>query len=103
MVMADDSKQSAPRFTSEQFYGLLRSQIEHEDNLLGTRVNWFVAAQSFLFTAYAIVVSNLTGNKTPWVNSQQRLLFTLIPLVAIYVCVLIEFGAVAAIFAMRRL
>ena len=42
-----------------QYYAIIRSQIEHEDNLVGQRLSWFVAAESFLFTAYAITVSNI--------------------------------------------
>ncbi len=94
---------SAPRFSSEEFYKLIRSQIEHEDNLIGTRLNWFVASQSFLFSAYAIVVSNLTGLKPPWVNAQQRILFSIIPVLAIFVCLLIQVSCAGAILAMRRL
>jgi hypothetical protein len=93
----------APQFSSEDYYKIVRAQIEHEDNLVGTRLNWFVASQSFLFSAYAIVVSNLSGTKSPWVNEQQKLLFRIIPVVAIFVCVLIFFGLVGAVCAMRRL
>jgi hypothetical protein len=92
-----------PQFTSEEYYKIVRGQIEHEDNLIGTRLNWFVASQSFLFSAYAIVTSNLSGQKSPWVNAQQKLLFRIIPVVAMFVCVLIFIGLVGAVFAMRRL
>ena len=94
---------SPPEFSSEEFYKVIRGQIEHEDNLIGTRLNWFVASQSFLFSAYAIVVSNLTGQKPPWVNAQQRLLFSIIPVVSIFVCLLILVSCAGAILAMRRL
>lgn len=40
------------------YYGAVRGQIEHEDTLISQRLNWFLMSQSFLFTAYAIVVSN---------------------------------------------
>ena len=49
------STKPPPHFNSEDFYKLIRGQIEHEDNLIGTRLNWFMASQSFLFSAYAIV------------------------------------------------
>jgi len=92
-----------PQFSPEQFYQLIRGQIEHEDNLIGTRLNWFVASQSFLFSAYAIVTSNLTGKNVAWVNEQQRLLFSFIPIIAIFVCLLIFISCTGAILAMRRL
>lgn len=92
-----------PHFSSEDFYRLVRGQIEHEDNLIGTRLNWFVASQSFLFSAYAIVVSNLTSTKIAWVNQQQRLLFSIMPVIAIFICVLIMISCTGGILAMRRL
>ena len=52
------------------FYRLIRSQIEHEDNLNSQRLSWFVASQSFLFTAYAIVLSNLSPGKLPNIERQ---------------------------------
>ena len=39
-----------------QYYQIIRSQIEHEDNLINQRLSWFVAAQAFLFSAYAILL-----------------------------------------------
>jgi hypothetical protein len=99
-----EHKIPVPTLAPEDLYHLVRGQIEHEDNLIGTRLNWFVASQSFLFSAYAIVVSNLTTTvKSPWVNSQQKLLFAIIPVVAIFVCVLIFIGALGGILAMRAL
>ena len=34
-----------------EYYQIIRSQIEHEDNLINQRLSWFVAAQAFLFSA----------------------------------------------------
>jgi hypothetical protein len=100
--MSEKTK-SPPQFSSEEFYKLVRGQIEHEDNLMGTRLNWFVASQSFLFSAYAIVTSNLTGKNIEWVNEQQRLLFSIIPVIAIFVSILISISCTGGIFAMHRL
>jgi len=33
-------------------YQAYRCQIEHEDNLIGYRINWLLAAESFLFVGY---------------------------------------------------
>jgi hypothetical protein len=85
------------------FYRLIRSQIEHEDNLNSQRLSWFVASQSFLFTAYAIVLSNLQPGKTPSIEQQQRLLVILIPLVAILTSALIFATIVAGAIAMVNL
>jgi hypothetical protein len=49
-----------PPVTAE-YYDQIRRQIEHEDNLITQRLAWLMASQSFLFSAYATVV---TGIKT---------------------------------------
>jgi hypothetical protein len=38
-------------------YHLVRSQIEHEDNLVSARLSWLLASQSCVFTAYAITLN----------------------------------------------
>jgi hypothetical protein len=75
------------------YYHHLRGRIEHEDGLIVNRLAWLMASESFLFTAYAIV---LNGTGTP----QQRRLTDLIPLVAVATSALIFIGIVAAIRAM---
>lgn len=44
---------------SGEYYDQIRRQIEHEDNLITQRLAWLMASQSFLFTAYAIVLTGL--------------------------------------------
>lgn len=75
------------------YYQHLRGRLEHEDGLIVNRLAWLMASESFLFTAYAIV---LNGTGTP----QQRRLTSLIPLVAVATSVLILVGIVAAVRAM---
>ncbi len=86
-----------------EFYHLVRSQIEHEDNLNSQRLSWFVASQAFLFTAYAIVVSNIQPQRTDWVARQHRLLTTLIPVVSLLTGLLIYATIVAGSIAMVNL
>jgi len=42
-----------------EYYDQVRHQIEHEDNLVTQRLSWLMASQSFLFSAYAIVLNGL--------------------------------------------
>src|SRR5476651_2598852 len=86
-----------------EFYHLVRSQIEHEDNLNSQRLSWFVASQSFLFTAYAIVTGNLNSHALPWVARQLQLLITLIPVAALTTCALIYATILAGALAMKNL
>lgn len=103
--MPDPATSNAPMIPAADRYRLIRAQIEHEDNLISQRLSWFVASQSFLFTAYAIVTSNLQSNKLAWVREQQHLLIVLIPTVAVLSCLLIYvtiLAGVAAIANLRR-
>ncbi len=36
-------------------YVAYRKQIEHEDDLIGLRIGWFIAAEGLLFAAYGVV------------------------------------------------
>ena len=89
--MADESKPG--RMDDVAFYQHLRARFEHEDGLIVSRLSWLMAAESFLFTAYAIV---LNGPVSP---HHGRLMW-LIPLVAIVSSALIFVGIVAAVRAM---
>lgn len=40
-----------------ELYDVYRSQIEHEDELIGLRGGWFIAAEAFLFSAYGVVLA----------------------------------------------
>jgi hypothetical protein len=86
-----------------QYYQIIRSQIEHEDNLINQRLSWFVAAQAFLFSAYAILLNAPPQVRVQRFAAQQELLFSLIPLVAIGVSILIYITVIAAMLAMANL
>lgn len=88
---------------TNRLYDVLRKQIEHEDDLIGQRVNWFVASQSFLFTAYAIVLSNLGPGKAPAITRQQHLLVLMIPTLAGVMFILAWITVLAGEIAIRCL
>jgi len=93
--------------TPLDYYNVVRSRIEHEDNLVVQRLSWLVASQSFLFTAYAIVTNGLASQPPPpscvRFASQLQLLYQLIPVVGTLTCVLIYVSILAAVASMRRL
>ena len=94
---------TAPEASAEQYYSVLRDQIEHEDNLIGLRLSWFVTAQSFLFTAYAIVISNFGPAHPQWALAQMRKLAIVIPIVAMLTCLLIYAAIIGGLLAIRNL
>jgi hypothetical protein len=85
-------------------YRIIRGQIEHEDNLISGRLSWFIASQSFLFTAYAILVNGLhPAAATDGPNDSRRLLLVLVSALAAATCVLIFLSILSGVAAMANL
>ena len=83
---------------TQQLFETIRSEIKHEDDLIGQRVSWFTASQAFLLTALAIAHQGRTTLPTPSNNA----LFPLIPIVALASSVLIFCGVIAGIAALSQ-
>ena len=81
----------------------IRKRIEHEDNLLNQRVSWIVSSQAFLLTGYAILLNAPLQLRSEHFERSHALLMKLIPLTSICVTVLLWFGILAGIWAMRDL
>jgi hypothetical protein len=85
------------------YYHLIRTQIEFEDSLITQRLSWFVAAQSFLFSAYAITLNAPKEAALQGYRDQQNLVYHLIPVVAVASGVLIYLAVVAGVLAQLKL
>ena len=94
---------SAPDPNFLDYYRILRGQIEHEDNLVGSRISWFVTSQSFLFSAYAIMASSSPGNASNAFVDSKHTLLVIIPMVAISISILILLAIVSGLKAMASL
>ena len=90
-------------FSPADWYHTVRDQIQHEDSLIMQRLAWLMAAQSFLFTAYAIIANASPQPRNPVLVKQQDLLFTIIPGVACLSSVLIYSSVIAGILVQNRL
>jgi len=91
-----DTKGSGANFDA---YKAVRDEIAHEDNLAGTRLNWFIASQAFLLSALAIAHTT----KEPTVPGLHNdFYFPLIPLLAIASCILIFLSIISGALAIRR-
>jgi hypothetical protein len=80
-------------------------QLEHEDGLMVNRLSWLVASQSFLFTAYAIVLNGTSTARTAVLAGRQARLMHIVPELGLATCGLIYLGVVAGIsvtVALRR-
>ena len=98
--MSLESKLVAQLHSTTDCFNVIRGQIEHEDNLMVRRLNWFITSQSFFFSAYAVDITSFFSSP-PQANSEftdtRQLLRILIPLVAI-----IATGAMGARVQERR-
>ena len=84
-------------------YKAVRDEIAHEDNLVGTRLNWFFASQAFLLSALAIAYSSTKGAaRMAMPNVRNDFYFPLIPILGIASCFFIFLGIVAGAVAIRR-
>jgi hypothetical protein len=99
----EEAKTVLESISRVDYYQIIRSQIEHEDNLINQRLSWFVAAQAFLFSAYAILLNAPSQVRLQSFATQQEILFSLIPLVAIGVSILIYITVFAAMLATANL
>ena len=91
--------QSQPGAVDFSAYKAVRDEIAHEDNLAGTRLNWFMTSQAFLLSALAIAH---TGKDQLPPGPRNDFYFPLIPLLAIACCILILLGIVAGAVVIRR-
>lgn len=86
-----------------------RDQIEHEDDLIGMRVNWLVAAETFLFVAYAILVNGSSyaltegGRRNSSYSTAAHSLYELIPWLGVGLVVCVAISISAAIYASAKL
>ena len=63
-----------------EFYGLIRSQIDHQDELVNQRVMWQIITQAFFFSAYTSLLNAQKEAKTPMFEAEQLLLIWLLPI-----------------------
>src|SRR5260370_13896675 len=90
-------------FSPADWYRTIRDQIQHEDNLIVQRLSWLMAAQSFLFTGYAIIANASPQARNPLLAKQQDLLFNIIPGVACISDILIYCSVITGVLALSRL
>ena len=101
--MGGSMMERTPAMSDVEYYRLIRPQIEFEDGLITQRLSWFVAAQSFLFSAYAITLNAPKETAVQTFRDQQHLVYHLIPVVAVASGVLIYLAVVAGVLAQARL
>jgi hypothetical protein len=102
-LVNETSKSELVDISPLEQYHLVRSQIEHEDNLISQRLSWLLASQSFLFTAYAITLNGPSQSHFKTFEANSELLVRLLPLVGLISTLLIWISILAGISAMKKL
>jgi hypothetical protein len=91
-----------PHLTLEE-YRIVRSEIEHEDQLINHRLSWLVSSQSFLLTGFAISLNAPVSFLSPAHEQVSKKFFHLLPYAGLCTVALIYPTILAAIIAMARL
>ena len=69
--------------TLAELYTIIRSQIEHEGDLISQRVIWQILTQAFFFGAYATLLNAPDAAKNTFFEVEQLLLVWLLPTAAL--------------------
>jgi len=88
---------------ASQIYNVYRVQIEHEDELIGLRVGWFVAAEAFLFAAYGVVLAVQKDSVIRGTIPVDKRVLTMVPLIGIVMAAIVGAAIGAAMHQMERL
>lgn len=90
-----------------EFYEEARRRLEHEDSLNVSRLSWLLTSQSFLFSAFAVVINGGVGATPVAADSPYRWyqdqLLRMIPMLGLISCALIYVGVIGGVVAQRRL
>ena len=86
-----------------EYYGLIRGQIEHHDNLVNQRVIWQIISQSFFFGAYASLLNAPKEAKSPLFEAEQLLLIWLLPIAGLLAGALTYAGIIASLKSIEHL
>lgn len=89
--------------TQAEYYGLIRGQIEHYDNLVNQRVIWQIITQSFFFGAYSPLLLSPKEAKTPLFEAEQMLMLWLIPIAGLLAGALTYASIIASLKAIEHL
>ncbi|HWB60784.1 MAG TPA: hypothetical protein VG733_14910 [Chthoniobacteraceae bacterium] len=86
-----------------EYYDRVRQQIEHEDNLITQRISWLMASQSFLFSAYAIILNGLQPRDNTPLSSVRFDFFHFLPFAGMISTALIYTSICGGVISIGRL
>ena len=80
-----------------ELYNIIRSQIEHEGDLISQRVIWQILTQAFFFGAYATLLNAPDEAKNTFFEVEQILLVWLLPTAALLAGLITYFSIAASL------
>ena len=86
-----------------ELYDRLRSQIQHEDNVINIRVVWQLLAQSFFFSTYATLLNAKGEAKNVLFEQQQDLLLWAVPIAALIAGILASMSIFSSLYTIEYL
>jgi len=89
--------------SSAELYRIIRERIDYEENLLNQRVIWLIFSQSFLVSAYAIMLNSPPEPKTPMYGELQSSLVWLLPFLSLIVSIIIYISVISALYHIAEL
>lgn len=89
--------------SSAELYRIIRERIDYEENLLNQRVIWLIFSQSFLVSAYAIMLNSPPEPKSPMYGDLQSSLIWLLPSLALLVSIIVYMSVISALYHIAEL
>ena len=89
--------------TRAEYYDRIRSQIEHEDELINLRVVWQLLVQSFFFSTFATMLNAKEQAKTALFDQLQYFLVWVVPIAALLAGLLTFVSIVTALWNINSL
>ena len=86
-----------------ELYDRLRSEIQHEDNVINIRVVWQLLGQSFFFSTYAAVLNSKGEAKNVLFQQQQELLLWAVPIAALIAGLLASMSIFSSLYTIEHL
>ena len=89
--------------SSAELYRIIRERIDYEENLLNQRVIWLIFSQSFLVSAYAIMLNSPPEPTTPMYGELQSCLIWLLPSLSLILSIIVYLSVISALYQIAQL
>jgi hypothetical protein len=89
--------------SSAELYRIIRERIDYEENLLNQRVIWLIFSQSFLVSAYAIMLNSPPEPKSPLYGELQSSLMWLLPILSLILSIIVYMSVISALYHISEL